>query len=115
MSPDKLSPASGASFYTLSEVRKVTDIAPHVLRYWEKRIPQLSPQRNQANRRVYSCEQLDLVIRIQHWLQHDGMTIDGVCKQLAREQASAAGACNSTGVNGIIRELESILAEAQAS
>jgi DNA-binding transcriptional MerR regulator len=42
--------AAGA-FRTIGEVATATGVAPHVLRYWETRFPQLRPITRAGNRR----------------------------------------------------------------
>ncbi|MGK6318823.1 MerR family transcriptional regulator [Sphingomonas sp. DT-204] len=85
--PDK---AAGA-FRTIGELSRETGIAQHILRYWETRFPQLKPLQRAGRRRYYRPEDVALVRRIQHLLDHEGYTIRGVQKLLASETPAKAG------------------------
>lgn len=79
--PDK---AAGA-FRTIGELSREAGIPQHILRYWETRFPQLRPLQRAGRRRYYRPEDVALVRRIQHLLDHEGYTIRGVQKLLAAE------------------------------
>ena len=74
--------ASGA-FRTIGELSRDTGLAPHILRYWETRFPQLRPLTRAGNRRYYRPEDVILVRRIDRALNHEGYTIRGVQQLLA--------------------------------
>ena len=78
---------SAAAFRTIGEVALATGLAPHILRYWEGRFPQLRPVTRAGNRRYYRPEDVALVERIDRLLNRDGYTIKGVPHLLARESA----------------------------
>ena len=67
----------------------MTGLAPHILRYWESRFPQLRPVTRAGNRRYYRPEDVALVERIDRLLNREGYTIKGVQQLLAREPAVA--------------------------
>lgn len=87
MAPDE---KSAAAFRTIGEVSAATGVAPHVLRYWEARFPQLKPVTRAGNRRYYRPEDVALVQRIASLLQHEGYTLAGVQKLLKAKPAVAA-------------------------
>lgn len=76
---------SAAAFRTIGEVAAATGIAPHVLRYWEARFPQLKPVTRAGNRRYYRPADVRLIERIDRLLHHDGYTLRGVQQLLADE------------------------------
>lgn len=76
--------AEGA-FRTIGEVASATGVAPHVLRYWETRFPQLRPVTRAGNRRYYRPADVALIQRIQRLLGTEGYTVKGVQKLLASE------------------------------
>lgn len=80
---------SAAAFRTIGEVAQATGVAPHVLRYWEERFPQLRPVTRAGKRRYYRPTDVALVERIAHLLQHEGYTIKGVQQLFARERGTA--------------------------
>lgn len=76
---------SAAAFRTIGEVVQATGIAPHILRYWEGRFPQLRPVTRAGNRRYYRPADIELIQRIDRLLNRDGYTIKGVQQLLAKE------------------------------
>ena len=76
---------SAAAFRTIGEVAAATGIAPHVLRYWEARFPQLKPVTRAGNRRYYRPSDVALIERIDRLLNRDGYTLRGVQQLLAGE------------------------------
>ena len=41
-------------FYSIGEVCALTDLKPHVLRYWESQFKLLNPAKNRSGNRVYA-------------------------------------------------------------
>jgi DNA-binding transcriptional MerR regulator len=76
---------SEGAFRTIGEVASATGVAPHVLRYWETRFPELRPVTRAGNRRYYRPADVALVERIQRLLNTEGYTVKGVQKLLAAE------------------------------
>ncbi|MBW6531277.1 MerR family transcriptional regulator [Sphingomonas sp. RRHST34] len=83
---------SAAAFRTIGEVAAATGVAPHVLRYWEERFPQLRPVTRAGNRRYYRPADIALIERIAALLGGEGYTIRGVQQLLARERSKSRGA-----------------------
>lgn len=81
---------SAAAFRTIGEVAASTGVAPHVLRYWEGRFPQLKPVTRAGGRRYYRPADVALVQRIDALLNREGYTIRGVQQLLATERRPAA-------------------------
>jgi DNA-binding transcriptional MerR regulator len=75
-------------FYRIGEACKQLDIQPYVLRYWETEFPVLSPRKSKAGQRVYSEEELQLILRIKQLLYEEGYTIAGAKKKLDAELAT---------------------------
>lgn len=80
---------SAAAFRTIGEVAAATGVAPHVLRYWESRFPQLKPVTRAGGRRYYRPADVALVQRIDRLLHQEGYTVRGVRQLLAKEGAPA--------------------------
>lgn len=80
---------SESAFRTIGEVSADLAIPQHVLRYWEGRFPQLKPLQRAGNRRYYRPEDIILLRRIQHLLDHEGYSIRGVQKLLASKPDKA--------------------------
>jgi len=76
-------------YYKIGEVCQLTDIQPHVLRYWETEFPFLSPSKNSAGQRVYSRQEIQLIRVIKKLLYEEGYTIAGArdrIEQLLRKR-----------------------------
>ncbi len=69
----------------ISEVSELTHIAPHLLRQWEAKFPQLHPRRDRSGRRYYLKRDVEIIRRIHFLLRHEKMTIDGARLRLAQE------------------------------
>lgn len=69
-------------YYSISEVCEMTDLKPHVLRYWETAFPMLRPSKNQAGNRVYRPRELDLIRLIKRLLYDERFTVDGARQKL---------------------------------
>jgi len=68
-------------YYTIKEVSELTDVKPHVIRYWESQIPALRPKKIRG-RRFYTKEDINLINLIKRLHYGEGLTIDGVKKRI---------------------------------
>ena len=64
---------------TIGEVSEELDIPQHVLRFWENKFAQLSPEKRRG-RRYYTQKDIALLKKIKHLLKQQGYTIKGVQK-----------------------------------
>jgi DNA-binding transcriptional MerR regulator len=69
-------------YYSISEVSKLTDIEPYVLRYWETEFEQLKPAKNRAGNRIYTNRDIKIIMMIKRLLREEGYTIEGAKKVL---------------------------------
>lgn len=72
------------TYYSITEVAKMTKVKPHVLRYWESEFPTLRPKKNRAGNRTYQMSDVRQLLLIKHLLYEEGFTIDGARKRLAK-------------------------------
>ena len=70
------------SYYTISNVSKKLKIAPHVLRFWEKKFNFLKPKKSHSGRRYYSNQDIINLEIIQDLLHNKGYTITGAIKYM---------------------------------
>jgi DNA-binding transcriptional MerR regulator len=68
-------------YYRIGEVSEISEVKPHVLRYWEAEFGFLSPQKNEGNQRLYSAKDLERVLLIKKLLYDDRYTIAGAKKK----------------------------------
>ena len=69
-------------YYSISEVSEMTDVKPHVLRYWESEFPTLRPKKNRAGNRNYRPKDIKVVLVIRNLLYGEKFTISGARKKL---------------------------------
>ena len=72
------------SFYRIGEVSKLTGLEDYILRYWESEFKALSPLKNKAGQRIYTQEDVDLILKIKELLYQDKYTIAGAKKEIAK-------------------------------
>jgi len=68
--------------YRIGEVASLTQVEPHVLRYWETEFPALRPAKTPSGQRLYSEADVRTVLTIKRLLYEEGFTIAGARKQL---------------------------------
>jgi DNA-binding transcriptional MerR regulator len=103
-------------YFSIGEVCALTDLKPHVLRYWESQFRILNPAKNRSGNRVYARREVELVLLVKHLLYAEKYTIDGARQQLDRHRrggelrAVARAALAAETVSLLERELHDILA-----
>lgn len=76
----------------MGEVSKLTGLAPHVLRNWEKTYPQLKPKKNSAGNRAYKEQDVDLIFKIKELLTDKKYTSEGVKTVLKGDDTASVSA-----------------------
>jgi DNA-binding transcriptional MerR regulator len=69
-------------FFSIGEVCALTDLKPHVLRYWESQFRFLSPTKNRSGNRVYKSREVELILLVKHLLYTEKYTIEGARQRL---------------------------------
>jgi DNA-binding transcriptional MerR regulator len=80
--------ATQERLYRISEVARLADLKAFVLRYWETEFPMLAPVKDDAGRRMYRQEDVDMVFRIKRLLYDEGFTIAGARRHLRDKNGS---------------------------
>jgi DNA-binding transcriptional MerR regulator len=78
--------------YKIGEVCRMADVQPYVLRYWETEFPQLAPNKSGGGQRLYTKNEIDIILRIKQLLYSEGFTIAGAKKKLETELNEPAAA-----------------------
>ena len=103
-------------FFSIGEVCTLTDLKPHVLRYWESQFRFLAPAKNRSGNRVYQRREVELILLVKHLLYTEGYTIEGARKKVDEQRrrgevrALARAALDLETIESIERELRDILA-----
>jgi DNA-binding transcriptional MerR regulator len=69
-------------FFSIGDVCTLTDLKPHVLRYWETQFRFLSPAKNRSGNRVYQRREVELILLVKHLLYTEKYTIEGARKKV---------------------------------
>ena len=64
-------------FFSIGDVCAITDLKPHVLRYWESQFRFLHPAKNRSGNRVYQRKEIELIMLVKQLLYAEKFTIDG--------------------------------------
>jgi len=75
----------GKLYYSIGEVKEITGIAPHVLRYWESEFNLLRPRKNRSGRRMYRKKDIEKIETIKDLLYRKKYSIAGAKKCLQTE------------------------------
>lgn len=103
-------------FFSIGEVCELTELKPHVLRYWESQFKFLSPAKNRSGNRVYQRREIEMVMLVKQLLYAEKYTIDGARKKLddfrksGGIKAAAHTGLDAEVVQMVERDLSEILA-----
>ena len=75
------------AYYSIGDLERLLKVKNHVIRYWEKEIPLIQPERNNFGRRLYRDRDLQLFFRLKYLLYERRFTIEGAREQLYLELA----------------------------
>ncbi len=104
-------------FFSIGEVCDLTELKPHVLRYWESQFRVLHPAKNRSGNRVYSRREIELILLVKHLLYVEKYTIEGARRKMEEHRRSgelrvvAGAALEAQVVASLERELTDILAD----
>src|SRR5205809_307559 len=102
-------------FFSIGEVCQLTDLKPHVLRYWESQFRFLNPAKNRSGNRVYQRREIELIMLVKHLLYTEKYTIEGARQKIEQYRRSgelkpeARRALATETVKELRAELKSVL------
>ncbi|MEO5580979.1 MAG: MerR family transcriptional regulator, partial [Gemmatimonadaceae bacterium] len=103
-------------FFSMGDVCTLTDLKPHVLRYWESQFRFLHPAKNRSGNRVYQRREIELIMLVRQLLYTEKYTIDGARQRIdeyrksGELRASARAALDSQTIQSMEAELKEIAA-----
>jgi DNA-binding transcriptional MerR regulator len=115
MSPRAPAQEPVQEFYSIGEVCELTDLKPHVLRYWESQFKFLSPAKNRSGNRVYQRREVELIQLVKHLLYTEKYTIEGARQKVEEHRrkgeirAVARAALELQTIAAVERDLREIL------
>jgi len=102
-------------FYKIGEVSRMTGLEAYVLRYWETEFPFLHPRKSAGGQRVYTAQDVDLVLTIKRMLYEQKYTIMGAKQQLrGRARRGREHAPPKQVIGAIKGQLQAILDDLKA-
>ena len=95
-------------FFSIGDVCLLTDLKPHVLRYWESQFRFLNPAKNRSGNRVYQRREVELIQLVKHLLYTEKYTIDGARQKVDeyRKGGTVKGAARDALAVETLAELE---------
>jgi DNA-binding transcriptional MerR regulator len=102
-------------FFSIGDVCQLTDLKPHVLRYWESQFRFLNPAKNRSGNRVYQRREIELILLVKHLLYDEKYTIEGARRRIEEYRRTgelrgeARRALQLETIENLSNELKSIL------
>ena len=102
-------------FFSIGEVCELTELKPHVLRYWESQFRFLNPAKNRSGNRVYQRREIELIMLVKHLLYTEKYTIEGARQKVDEHRkggtlrVTARTAFGTQVVAELERDLQDIL------
>jgi DNA-binding transcriptional MerR regulator len=97
--PDKL-------YLRIGEVSSITGLPTSVLRYWETEFQKLAPKKSSSGQRLYSKQDVELVIEIKELLYAEKLTIEGARKRLEGKKKYRKSELSSEALAALIEEVK---------
>ena len=103
-------------FFSIGEVCTLTDLKPHVLRYWESQFRFLNPAKNRSGNRVYQRREIELIMLVKHLLYTEKYTIDGARQKVDEHRkggelrTASRAALDVEALEALEQDLQSLVA-----
>ena len=95
--PDKL-------YFRIGEVSKIAGLPTYVLRFWETEFPRIRPKRTSSGQRLYTRNDIELVLKIKNLLYVKKFTIQG-----ARQHLYSTAGTKKTPAKELLKDLHAEL------
>lgn len=103
-------------FFSIGDVCDLTDLKPHVLRYWESQFRFLHPAKNRSGNRVYQRREVELIMLVKDLLYVDKYTIEGARARVdeyrknGELKGAARVALEATTIDSLEHDLQQVVA-----
>lgn len=103
-------------FFSIGDVCDLTDLKPHVLRYWESQFRFLHPAKNRSGNRVYQRREVELIMLVRDLLYVEKYTIEGARARVdefrknGELKTAARSALEATTMDLLEHDLQQIVA-----
>ncbi len=78
------------TYFKIGEVARLTQLEPHVLRYWETEFRHLRPEKSRSGQRLYRREHIERILEVRDLLYRQKFTIAGARRRLLRRHDETA-------------------------
>jgi DNA-binding transcriptional MerR regulator len=95
--PDKL-------YFRIGEVSKIVGLPTYVLRFWETEFSKIRPKRTSSGQRLYTRNDIELILKIKSLLYEKKFTIQG-----ARQHLTAKTSKKDKPAKQLLKDLRSEL------
>ncbi|MCG2754030.1 MAG: MerR family transcriptional regulator [Desulfobacteraceae bacterium] len=99
--PDKL-------YFKIGEVGEIAELPTYVLRFWETEFTKIKPKRTSSGQRLYSKNDIELILKIKHLLHNKKYTIQGAKRRLKSKEPEKKADSLTNILDDIRSELKSI-------
>jgi len=99
--PDKL-------YFRIGEVSALADLPTYVLRFWETEFPQIKPKRTPSGQRIYTQNDVTIILKIKYLLYNQKFTIPGAKRHLKVKTRETKENSSDKFLAEMRQELESI-------
>ena len=83
---DQVALPEGQEEFKLNEVCKLANVQPYMLRFWGTEFDQLEASKTGTGQRLYTRDQVGMILEIRRLLFDEGLTIAGARKRISRLQ-----------------------------
>ncbi len=73
-------------YFKIGAVSEITKIKPYILRYWESEFNMIRPQKTKSNQRIYSRENVELILEIKRLIYNEKFTLGGAKRRIQELQ-----------------------------
>lgn len=96
-------------YFRIGEVALLTALKTSVLRFWETEFKSLCPPKSRTGQRLYTKQDIELLLEIKRLLYVEKLTIEGARKRLKETQKShenlPLGSNDTNGLLGLVKEV----------
>lgn len=76
----------GKKYFRIGEAAELIGVEPYVLRYWETEFKTVKPTKSKTGHRVYSRNNVELLLQIKHLLHEERFSIKGAKQKLVEQK-----------------------------
>ncbi len=108
-------PIPDKRYFKIGEVAGIVGVQPHVLRYWEKELPFVRPDKTASNQRRFRRKDVETLVEVERLLREESYTLAGVRKRMSRRGGSRPSASVSAVVDDVVESSPSVPQSVQVS